>query len=76
MAKDRNEFNDLQSGSAVADLTGRRMGRIVVVIGKGMFRVRWEDETDEVLPRHAFLVRYTTQSAHFKKAIDSLTAVS
>lgn len=65
MAKDHNEFNDIQSGSAVADLTGRRQGRVMVVIGKGLFRVRWEDNTDEILPRHAILVRYTTQSAKF-----------
>ena len=65
MAKDRDEFNDIKTDSAVADLTGSRHGRVVVVIGKGLFRVRWNDDQDEVVPRHALLTRYTTQSSKF-----------
>jgi len=65
MAKDRDEFSDVKSGTAVADLIGRRHGRVVVVIGKGMFRIRWEDDEDEILQRHQLLVRYTTESPKF-----------
>ena len=65
MAKDKDEFTDVQSGTAVADLVGRRHGRVVVVIGKGLFRIRWEDGEDEILGRHQLLVRYTTESPKF-----------
>jgi hypothetical protein len=65
MAKDRDEFNDIKSESAVADLTGARHGRVVVVIGKGHFRVRWDDGEEQILQRHQILTRYTTQSSKF-----------
>lgn len=65
MAKDRDEFSDIQTGTAVADLRGRRHGRVAVVIGKGMFRITWEDGEQEILQRHQLLVRYTTESPKF-----------
>lgn len=67
-----NEFNDLRSGTAIADPTGRRHGRIVTVVIRdtwkvsGIYRVHWTD-TDEtqMVSRDDFLVRYTTQSSKF-----------
>ena len=70
MPKENAEFNDLKTGSAVADLTGRRHGRITVVIGKGLFRIRFDDGEEEILGRHAILARYTTQTAQFVPAGD------
>lgn len=66
MPKENAEFNDIRSNSAVADLTGRRHGRVVVVIGKGLFRIRWDDGGDDsTLSRDQILSRYTTQSRQF-----------
>lgn len=67
MVRDRSEWNDITDKSAVADLTGRRLGRVTAVLGKGLFRIGWEDGEAEVLPRHALLVRYTTSSVDFYK---------
>lgn len=65
MPKEYAEFNDLKTGSAVADLTGRRHGRIAVVIGKGLFRVKFDDGEETILDRSAILARYTTESRRF-----------
>lgn len=67
-----NEWNALTVDSAVADATGRRHGRIRVVIRKptrdetGMFRVLWLDNGEETIVTGAeILSRYTTQSAKY-----------
>jgi len=65
MAKDRDEFNDIKTDSAVADLTGSRHGRVVNVLGKGLFKIRWDDQEDVVLNRDQILTRYTTQSSKY-----------
>lgn len=64
MAKDRNEFNDIQKGTAIADLLGRRQGRVQAVF-KGNYRVLWSDGEQTNESRDSILVRYTTQSAKF-----------
>jgi hypothetical protein len=65
MPKENAEFNDLKTNSAVADLTGRRHGRVVVVVGKGLFRIRFDDGGEELLGREQILSRYTTESRSF-----------
>lgn len=60
------EHYDLAANSAVADLTGKRLGRVAMVLKAGtdskLFRIRWEDGEMETLARHGFLTRYTTES--------------
>lgn len=65
MARDRNEWNDIELKSAVSDLTGRRLGRVTAVFGKGVFRVAWDDNEADVCHRSELLARYTTSSAGF-----------
>lgn len=65
MAKDKNEWNDISNDSAVADLSGRRHGRVSLVLQKGLFRISWADGDPQVLPRESLLARYTAQSAGF-----------
>ena len=65
MPKEGDEFNDLRTDSAVASLDARRFGRVVVVVGKGIYRVRWSNDEDETLHRTKLLARYTTQSAKY-----------
>lgn len=63
------EYYDLTTNSAVADLSGRRLGRVAAVLKPGtdekMFRIRWDDGELETLARHGFLTRYTTESRGF-----------
>ena len=68
-----NEFSELRTGAAIADLSGRRHGHIKVVIHTptttklGMFRVQWVDGMEEIVFEEDILARYTTQSAQFVK---------
>ena len=64
MAKDREEWSDIQKGTAVADLLGRRQGRVSSVY-KSLYRVIWSDGEESNETRDSILVRYTTQSAKF-----------
>lgn len=68
MAKGKNvgnEWTELDNSSAVADLLGRRQGRVGKVLRKGVFQIRWSDGEVEVLPREALRARYTTQSVRY-----------
>lgn len=66
MPKVGNEWNDITNSSAVADLRGRRFGRVAAALGKSLFRVTWDDGEQEILPRTALLARHTVESAGFR----------
>lgn len=53
------------SGADVADATGRRHGRIISVIGRGEFVVRWSDNTSTQETEQSVMLRYTTQTKGF-----------
>ncbi len=61
----KSEFSAYTSGTFVADLTGKRHGKIAAVIRKGEFIVRWDDNTSTSETNSSVLLRWTTQSRGF-----------
>lgn len=61
----KSEFSAYTSGTFVADLSGKRHGRIAAVVRKGEFIVRWDDHSSTPETTASVLLRWTTQSRGF-----------